>query len=74
MKKSHPETMPPIPVTGDEPIESKISFQEYQGQAAYSPVLLAGVAHAIKRDGGARKRTVLEWNQAVEVFASASTQ
>lgn len=73
MKKPKSETPSSGASIGDELFESKMSFAEYQGQAAHSPVLLAGVAYAVKQDGGPRKRTVTEWNQAVEAFASAPT-
>lgn len=73
MKKTNSEPPPAGTSIGDGRLESKMSFAEYQGQAAHSPVLLAGVAYAVKQDGGPRKRTVTEWNQAVEAFASAPT-
>ncbi len=47
-----------------------MAFQEFQSGAAWSPILLAGAALAVSRDGKPRKRSREEWEHAVQVFAS----
>lgn len=53
------------------PPEPTIGFAEYTVSAPYSPALLAGAAYAVRHDGRPRKRTIGDWEQAVQAFAGA---